>query len=60
MPANQYSASPKDATDSMFSAVMTTQSPNAIAQTGTPGTQPLTIWPPATASKPTTMTWKYQ
>ncbi|MDT4843647.1 hypothetical protein FQZ97_775820 [compost metagenome] len=60
MLANQYSASPKECTDIRFNSVIPTISPRAMTHTGRSGNQPLMIWPPTTASKPTTMTQKYQ
>ena len=60
IPANQYSASPNDFTDSRLTAVMTTSRTSAIAHTGRAGIQLLMICPPTTASKPTTITQKYQ
>ncbi|MNH33040.1 hypothetical protein D3C79_935250 [compost metagenome] len=60
MPANQYSASPNECTDIRLSSVMPTIRPRAMTHTGISGSQALMICPPTTASKPTTITQKYQ
>ena len=59
MPANQYSNLPNEATEKRLVAVMSTMSTRAEVQIGT-STQYWMIFAPATASKPTTMTQKYQ
>jgi hypothetical protein len=59
MPANQYSNSPYDLTENRFVAVIRIISPRASNQSGA-STQRVRSFAPATASKPTTMTQKYQ
>src|SRR6476659_10179938 len=59
MPANQYSNSPYDRTDTRFVAVISTISPRDSSHSGA-SNQKVMIFAPATASKPTTITQKYQ
>src|SRR4051794_12884692 len=59
MPANQYSNSPYDPTDTRFVAVISTMSPRDRIHSGA-WNQKVMIFAPATASNPTTMTQKYQ
>src|SRR5215813_10003681 len=59
MPANQNSNSPKDDTENRLVAVINNSNTNAHSHTGT-WTQNWMIFAPAIASKPTTITQKYQ
>src|SRR3954468_10048507 len=59
IPANQYSNSPYDPTDTRFVAVIRTISPRDSSHSGA-SNQNVMILAPATASKPTTITQKYQ
>ena len=59
MPANQYSNSPYDPTENRFVAVIRTIRPSDRIHSGA-SNQKVRIFAPATASKPTTMTQKYQ
>ena len=59
MPANQYSNSPYDPTENRLVAVISTISPSASIHSGA-STRSWRILAPATASKPTTITQKYQ
>src|SRR5690348_14335676 len=58
--ANQNSNSPYERADVRFTSVSTTMSPRPICQTSNIGIHPCTIFAPAMASMPTTMTQKYQ
>ena len=60
MPANQYSNSPYDFTEIRLVAVIRTISPRASTQSSGPFHQYWMIFAPAVASKPTTITQKYQ
>src|SRR4051794_27216574 len=60
MPANQYSNSPYEPTENRFVAVISVISARAKTQRGTSENQTRRISAPATASKPTTITQKYQ
>ena len=60
MPANQNSNSPNELTEMRLVPVMSSMRKRLSSQVGTPGSQKLTTLAPATASKPTTMTQKYQ
>src|SRR5690242_1719472 len=60
IPANQYSNSPNDATENRLVAVIATSRINEVTHNGIPGNQNPMIFAPATASKPTTVTQKYQ
>src|SRR6478672_8838417 len=60
IPANQNSNSPNDETEMRLVPVMRSMSTRLSTQVGTPGSQKLMTLAPATASKPTTMTQKYQ
>ena len=59
IPANQYSNSPYDPTDTRFVRVISTIRPSDSSQSGA-SNQNVMILAPATASKPTTITQKYQ
>src|SRR3954447_1972582 len=59
IPANQYSNSPYDPTDTRSVAGIRTISPNDSSHNGA-SNQNVMILAPATASKPTTITQKYQ
>ena len=59
MPANQNSNSPKDDTENRLVAVIKTSRTNAVNHSGM-STQYWMIFAPAMASKPTTITQKYQ
>ena len=59
MPANQNSNSPKDDTENRLVAVIRTMKIKADNHSGT-SIQYCTIFAPAIASKPTTITQKYQ
>ena len=59
MPANQNSNSPKDDTENRLVAVIKTIRTNAVNHSGM-SIQYWTIFAPAMASKPTTITQKYQ
>ena len=59
IPANQYSNSPYDRTDTRLVAVISTIRPSDSSQSGA-SNQKVMIFAPATASKPTTITQKYQ
>ncbi len=59
IPANQYSNSPYDLTEIRLVAVIRTISPSDSTQSG-PVHQYWMIFAPAIASKPTTITQKYQ
>ena len=60
IPANQNSNSPNDETEMRLVPVMRSMRTRLSTQVGTPGSQKLMTLAPATASKPTTMTQKYQ
>lgn len=60
IPANQYSASPKNCINIRFSSVMPPISPRSMANIGEQESQPLVICPPTTASKPNTIPQKQQ
>ena len=60
MPANQYSNSPNEDTENRLVAVIAMSSSSAVSHSGAPGTQYWMILAPAIASKPTTITQKYQ
>ena len=60
MPANQNSNSPNEATEKRLVAVISAIRISENTHSGTSGNQCRRISPPATASKPTTMTQKYQ
>ena len=59
MPANQYSNSPYDPTENRLVAVIRTIRTSERIHSGA-SIQKVRIFAPATASKPTTMTQKYQ
>jgi hypothetical protein len=59
IPANQYSNSPYERTDARLVQVINTMSTSETSHSGR-STQNRTISAPATASKPTTITQKYQ
>ena len=59
IPANQYSNSPYDPTENRLVAVISTIRTSDSSQSGA-STQKVMILAPATASKPTTITQKYQ
>src|SRR5271169_1231191 len=58
--ANQNSNSPNDLTDMRFVPVSSSSNTKLISQVGSPGNQKRTRPAPATASRATTMTQKYQ
>src|SRR6478672_8442672 len=60
MPANQYSNSPYEPTENRLVPVISVISARATSHSGTSGSQNCTTLAPATASKPTTTTQKYQ
>ncbi len=60
MPANQNSNSPNEDTEKRFVAVIITISTSDSTHRGTPGSQNVITFAPATASNPTTITQKYQ
>ena len=60
MPANQNSKAPNDETLIRLVPIIIVIRISAKIQVGTSGSQYCITWPPATASKPTTMTQKYQ
>ena len=60
MPANQNSNSPNDLTENRLVAVISSISTRDSTHSGMPGIQNWITLAPATASKPTTMTQKYQ
>ena len=60
MPANQNSNSPNDLTENRLVAVIMTIKISDSTQSGMPGSQNWMTPAPATASKPTTITQKYQ
>ena len=60
MPANQYSNSPYEPTEKRLVPVISIIRANAISHNGTSGSQNCATFAPATASKPTTTTQKYQ
>ena len=59
MPANQYSNSPYEPTENRFVAVISTIRISDRIHSGA-SNQNVRIFAPATASKPTTITQKYQ
>ena len=59
IPANQYSNSPKEETENRLVAVIATIRMSESSQSGE-STQYWSTYAPATASKPTTITQKYQ
>ena len=60
IPANQNSNSPNEDTENRLVAVINVIKINASSHSGTPGIQNWITFAPATASKPTTITQKYQ
>ena len=60
IPANQYSNSPNDETENRLVAVIAVIRINEHNHSGIPGIQYWMIFAPAMASKPTTITQKYQ
>src|SRR5690242_9188278 len=60
IPANQNSNSPNDDTENRFVTVIAMSSSNAVSHIGAAGIQNRMIFAPAMASKPTTITQKYQ
>ncbi len=60
MPANQNSNSPKDETENRLVAVISSIKNSDMVHSGMSGNQNCNTSAPATASKPTTITQKYQ
>ena len=60
IPANQNSNSPNDLTENRLVAVISSIRTNDSTQSGMAGIQNWITFAPATASKPTTITQKYQ
>ena len=60
IPANQNSNSPNEDTENRLVAVINVIKINASSHSGMPGIQNWITFAPATASKPTTITQKYQ
>src|SRR3954451_24567120 len=60
IPANQNSNSPKELTEKRFVAVLSDISTRDASHSGIPGAQNWTTLAPAPASKPMTITQKYQ